>query len=224
MSPTEFIFSGEPLPLAPPLGSSHEVDVVELTVFHNKLLDYLRRLTAKLSSVIYTPDVDVVDPVTAVTDIESIFLTLSADFDLATDPDIIEWDQVQRLDDPFTYSVSTGIITIVEEGFYLLIVSAYLPGIDPHRFEIKDGNGTRLPYANFYYDEGIAAVKSETFMVPITVVTADAPMDIRIEVVGGGANEAVEAIGSRLIMMKLGSSIGSGGVDPCDFDVWQLCP
>ncbi|MHA2265859.1 MAG: hypothetical protein ACXAEN_25995, partial [Candidatus Thorarchaeota archaeon] len=51
--PREFLVSGEPMPIPP------KVDDPELEAFHRKLMDYLRRLTTKLSNTEFGGSADV---------------------------------------------------------------------------------------------------------------------------------------------------------------------
>jgi len=217
----EFILSGEPLPLAPSLTGDSEQDVIELLVFHNKLLDYLRRMTAKLSA----PDVfeppDGGDTTTA-TAVESLMLTLSSPFPLSGTPDTIIWDEVQREDTPYSYNATTGVITLVDAGFYVMFVDLYIPGDISHTTHLIDGDSNILGYSkSYFFGGGAAAVFSESSMIPFA---AHAGMTVELQVLAASGGD-VEEDASRLLVMKLGAFIGSGGVDPCDgFDVWQLCP
>jgi len=219
--PSEYLHSGEPLPLAPSLTGDSEHDVQELLAFHAKLLDYLRRLGAKLTAAdIFDPPG--ADPVTT-TAIEVLMLTLSTEYELAAGAqDTIEWDEVQRQDTPYGYAPSTGVITLIEAGFYIMFVDFYVPGVQVHTSRLIDGDSHVLPYGTTYYDGGAAAtVLSESVMIPFA---AHEGMTVEFQIVGGAAAD-VQSDSSRLIVMKLGDFIGSGGIDPCDgFDVWQLCP
>ncbi len=216
--PSQYLHSGEPLPLAPFLeAGSDSANVNELTVFHNKLLDYLRRLTAKLSNDQFEPP-----PAAGTMAVEALMLTLSSAFTLSGTPDTIIWDEAQRVDTPFTYEVTTGVITLVEAGFYVMFVDLYIPSDVVHTVQLVDGASTVLPYGTGYSDGGAAAtIMSESYMIPFA---AHVGMTVEFQVVSASGAD-VEEEGSRLLLLKLGAFTGSGGIDPCDgFDVWQLCP
>lgn len=108
------IFSGEPLPVAP------KVDNAELDSFHRKVLDYLRRLSAKLDSQALEDDID--DPVGfGQVEAFSAFLeNFQAVSSSGTYGAIVVWEQTLWQDTP--YSVSGGRITINKDGFYIFFI------------------------------------------------------------------------------------------------------
>lgn len=216
--PSQYLHSGEPLPLAPFLeAGADDSNVNELSVFHGKLLDYLRRLTAKLSADIFEPP-----PAAGTTAVESLMLTLSTAFTLSGTPDTIIWDEAQRVDTAYTYNATTGVITLVDAGFYVMFVDIYIPADTVHTVRVVGDGSNVLPYGTGYSNGGAAAaIMSESYMIPFA---AAAGMTVEFQVLAASGND-VEEEGSRLLIMKLGAFTGSGGIDPCgDFDVWQLCP
>lgn len=121
-SMSQYVQSGEPLPIPP--GISHkdwEGSKVELEVYHRKLTDYLRRLTAKLSADLYEPSASSSGGGFRVF---SATLDTASDFTPTSDAwNDIPWETLIRKDtDVFTHSVSSNPdeITVLMDGFYLV--------------------------------------------------------------------------------------------------------
>lgn len=119
---SEFLYSGEPLPDPPRLDVENLEELVpELDAFHRKIIDYLRRLGAKLSNVNYAPPMsegaEGFSVFCATLDVKSDFTPASATWE------DIPWETLIRKDtDVFSHSVSTnpGEITVLKTGFYLV--------------------------------------------------------------------------------------------------------
>ncbi len=215
-------FSGDPLPIAPTLGSGPSPDIaaknfVELEAFNRKLLEYLRRLGLHLSN----PDVVTTPSGPAV---ESLVLTLSADFNISGDPETVDWDQVHRQDAPFGYDTSTGVITFLEDGFYLILVDCHIQEIEIEwQTRLYDGT-TALPYGGgFVHLSGQSFTQQLCQSIPLHM---HKDQTIEFQVLGVSNGQDIIALNSRLTVLKLGDFSGSGpnSPDPCDFDIWQLCP
>lgn len=211
---SQYLHSGEPLPLAPSLTGDVDQDIVELLNFHTKLLDYLRRLTAKLSNDTFSPPQS--------TAIESMVLTLSGDYNVTGDPETIIWNQVQRLDAPFSYNTVTGVITFNVDGFYILFTNIYAIGEIAYGTRWVDGSATRLPYG----DGTVNVIGVESQLCQAVPVHIHATQTLAFQILGIVASNDLEAANSSLCIVKLGgfSGTGSDSPDPCDFDIWQLCP
>lgn len=113
-----FLFSGEPLPLAPKIG-----DDVELDVFIRKLLDYIRRLGAKLSNPTFLP--------ATAAQVRLFSGLLSADEVISTAWEALLWERFLRKDtDVFQHSITTNPdeITFLQDGFYTFLIDAGADG------------------------------------------------------------------------------------------------
>ena len=213
---SQYLHSGEPLPLAPSLTGDVDQDIVELLNFHTKLLDYLRRLTAKLSNDTFSPPTS--------NAVEALVLTLSGNFNISGDPETIDWDQVHRQDAPFGYDTSTGVITFLEDGFYLLLVDCHVEAIEiAWTTRLYDGT-TALPYGGGFIlmdAQSTSAQLSQSIPLHMHV-----DQTIEFQVLGVTSGRDIIALDSRLTVLKLGGFTGTGpnSPDPCDFDIWQLCP
>lgn len=211
--PSQYLHSGEPLPDAPPLEGEYEDSIAELNVFHAKVLDYLRRLTAKLSSDIFSPP--------QLVSVETIALTLSGNF-TPSDPDTIDWDQIVRMDAPFSYSTDTpltGKITFLQAGFYLILLDIYSTDVT-YTIQLKDGDGNTIPYGDLTSQMSVGTM-SMSSAVPVHMHEGQT-----LEVQITSSVTAIVALYTRLTILKLGDFPSSGGsdIDPCELDIWQLCP
>ena len=212
--PTQYLHSSEPLPLAPVLA----VDDPALAAFHDNLLNYLRRLTAKLSSEIFAP------PVTTA-GIETIALTMSEAFTLGAGGlwKDVEWNQQLRVDAAFTHDETTDPekISIVKDGFYLVLLDLNLD--DAFALRLIDDDDVVLDSYGLWDDNGVVtAFNNRAIMIPVHF---HATQVIRIQV--NQPSNTFDHTRTRLVIMKLGDFLGSGGpgaVDPCDLNPWQLCP
>ncbi len=213
---SQYLHSGEPLPTAPSLTDDAEHNVTELLVFHAKLLDYLRRLTAKLSSSSFSTG--------QVTAIETLSLKLSVDYDLPNASptfDTVIWDNVIRQDTPYGYDTSTGIITFLQSGFYLILAEINIEADTTFLTRLRDGDSNDLPYGHGDMNLPTTGVNAQhTQHVPVHM-HKDQTLVLQCN---SGNNVQFEF--SRFSILKLGDfdSTSGGSIDPCDFDIWQLCP
>lgn len=120
-----FLFSGEPLPLAPRVGgwadsAKGRANELELENFHRKLLDYIRRLGAKLSNPTFPPSGGGggTMPVFAA--------GISSEYTLPQNTfQTIDWNAFYRMDTAsFSHSTTTNPdeITFLQDGLYLFLV------------------------------------------------------------------------------------------------------
>lgn len=209
--PSQYLHSGEPLPLEPNLKGEPELDRVEQTRFNTKLLDYIRRLTAKLSNESFSPP-----PAAAV---ESFATKLSTDFTVSGTPDTIIWDDIVRMDSPFDYDSATGLLTFTVDGFYIYLVDMMVEDA-VYTTRLWDGT-TALGYGGG--EQNLTGVQSN--LCQVIPVHIHATQVLQFQIVAASGNK-VQAARSRMTVLKLGAFAGSGSdsPDPCDFDIWQFCP
>lgn len=123
-----FLFSGEPLPLAPNITGLVEDDndrgkasEVELEVFHRKLLDYIRRLGAKLDNPVFPPGGG-----STSANLAMFSARMESNYSPSTTSyEGIPWDQETRKDtDTFAHDSGTDPhqITLLQEGFYVFLI------------------------------------------------------------------------------------------------------
>lgn len=135
-----FLFSGEPLPLAPIINrggwansAKGRASELELDNFHRKLLDYIRRLGAKLSNPVFPPGGG------GSTGAIPIFAAgIDGDQAVGASYAPIEWDRFFRKDtDTYTHDISTnpGEITLLREGMYVFWVDG---GVRPMSAEVAN--------------------------------------------------------------------------------------
>lgn len=205
---SQYLHSGEPIPIPP------EGDDADLNAYLRKLTDYLRRLTAKLSSNIYAPP-----PAASTGSLATLALTLDGDLSKGNDMETVVWDQVLRQDSAYTYS--TGVVTFVTAGLYLILAEInVLNGMTEYTTQFIDGDAFVLPYG-----KGNLNIVSTGVWVQNTqhvVVHMHAAQTIAFQADTDGAS--IESDYSRMTVIRLGDFTGSGDVsDPCDLDIWQLC-
>lgn len=219
-----FLLSGETLPIAPRLtGPSQEVEAIqsigrELDVFHRKLLDYLRRLTQKLSSAEF--------PLPGGGGAVPVFSgLLDANFALnSVTFTAIPWKIEVKKDSDFTHSktVNPANITVVTAGFYVVMVDF---GIDlslSTLFEAKITDIVRgdLSYSNLAdFTDGATSI-----ICPMGLEAGDT---IKVQCRDASSRNLLKA-NTRFLMIKLSSSGGSGGgggtEEPGCNQLWQFCP
>ena len=212
-------FSGDPLPVAPRLadgeGESLKQNFIEIERFNEKLLEYLRRLGLHLSNpdVVTTPSGPAVESL--------VVVRITSDQTLSGDPADVIWNQQLRADAPFVYDTSTGIVTIQEDGFYLFLVDLHMQDDARFTLEFYDGT-TTYPYGRVVSDSGLATFYQSSCSVPMHL-HATQTMQVRISDASGSR---IQQQTMRMTVLKLGSFETStpGGTDPCDLDIWQLCP
>ncbi|MHA2265800.1 MAG: hypothetical protein ACXAEN_25700 [Candidatus Thorarchaeota archaeon] len=207
----QFLFSGEPLPLAP------STDDPELENFHRKLLDYLRRLTEKVSA----PET-YGGPSSGV--LEAFASGLSANQNCAdstawTD---IGWTDPWRRDAAFAHDATTDPdeITLVQSGFYLLHMDISIDNASDIQLRLANGDGDGLAYSLLDNTAQLTRVMV-TYTVPFFAAAGGI---IRVQIKVGTNNDDVEADYTRLAILRIGSLGGTGsvpGVDPEDDPWWK---
>lgn len=213
-------FSGDPLPIAPAMGDGSDSSIaasnfIELEAFNRKLLEYLRRLGLHLSNP------DLVTTPSGTSGVESLVVVATSDIDISGTPDTIVWNRILREDAPFSYDTSTGVVTINEDGFYLFMVDFHCPDDNVFTTEFYDGT-TTYPYGRTRIQEATPNnVWPQTSCAVPMHLHATQTMEFRAINANGASFEAET---TRMTVLKLGSFAGTGTTDPCDFDIWQLCP
>lgn len=205
---SQYLHSGEPIPIPP------EGDDADLNAYLRKLTDYLRRLTAKLSSNIYAPP-----PAAGTGSLATLALTLDGDYNMTSGMETIAWDQVLRQDSAYTYA--SGVVTFVTAGLYLILAEINVQNNNTeYTTQFIDGDATVPTYA-----QGSLQIASTGVLVQNTqhiVVLMHAAQTIAFQANTGG--DDIEEEYSRMTVIRLGDFTGSGDVsDPCDLDIWQLC-
>ena len=209
-----FFFAGEPLPLAPSLKGMDEAQRTELEAFHSKLLDYLRRLGAKLSSERFSP--------VASTGIDTLALALDSNYQLdGSSWQDIKWDLQLRVDNSFSHSITVNPaqITIVQDGYYLILADINLD--DTWLFRIIDGDGDTLDYGGHSQSGSLTASNNSTVMI---ATHFHAEQIIRMQLFQ--STDSLDANNTRLVILRLGNLTSSNpdSPDPCELNPWQLCP
>jgi hypothetical protein len=207
---SDFLYSGEPLPIPPP-------DTPEVEAFTRKLLDYLRRLSAKLSSTIYS--------ISNIGTIDSFAAGLAADQDIpTTNWTGIDWDDPLRADSAFTHSATTNPdeITLAQEGFYALFLNLQLV-VPPSDVELRlvNQDAQVLDYSIFTQATDTINAAGVAYMCPF-FAAAGGKIEVQIKVATGG--DDIESEQTRLLIMRLGGLEGSGGVpgvNPGDDPWWK---
>lgn len=105
------IFSGEPLPIAP------KVDNPELDSFHRKILDYLRRIGAKLGSSEFPTG-----GASGGAALDLLSLILDGDQSTSSSWANVTWGtEIRRDTQCFQWSSDT--VTVLKEGLYLILLN-----------------------------------------------------------------------------------------------------
>lgn len=198
------VFSGEPLPLAQgALTSISDHDQRELRHFHNRLLDYLRRLSSKIDSPIFNPQ-------GGGGSVSMIMLYMDADQGISTAWETLLWGGLIRRDAGFEYNA--GVITVTAPGTFLLFFDTAI-GDDLFAYEtsvLLDSGANSLAYGFGGSVTGaeIQDIGSISNNVPIQL---SAGQSVEIQARANGATDIL-AKGSRLTMIRLDSGfISTGG-------------
>lgn len=150
------IFSGEIMPLAP------ELKDPELNAFHRNLLDYLRRLTGKLSRHVGGGGGTV-----------ETFSAYANEQSLGTGAVValIPWNNELLKDSTYTHDVDSGVITVSQSGLYIVHcdVQIFKNFAAVFRVAKVDSGGTDISLETYiestYPSPGVA--ESVSFMVPL---------------------------------------------------------
>lgn len=178
------IFSGEPLPLVPNFTDP------ETAAFTRNLIDYLRRLTGKLSRFSSSGSGG-----------ELVFSAC-----LSTDQILgdgigggaaVKWTQTLRKDSAFQVNTPFDIIRVLTTGFYVVEVDFLLKKRYPPTVAIVTKNGLALSYGvtKPFVD---AFDSSASLMVPVNLSAND-----ELGIVISGIDE-LDKTGTRLLVTKIG--------------------
>lgn len=197
MSGGKTIFSGEPLPVAPPIKDP------ELNAFHRKLIDYLRRLTGKLNQY-----------VGAGNGLETFVTTIAgeANATLGSDWAPIDWTLDIRKDAVYEHSISSNQeqITVLLAGLYIILCDLWLdtgPTFPVStRVVILDPEG----FVEYGFTE-LGAEGSLSMAVPV-VLKADKVIRIDAKDSGGGG-DFLKTRGCRLTILRVALDDSGGTSD-----------
>lgn len=217
------LFSGEPLPLAPNVRDN------ELSVFHRKLLDYLRRLGAKLEQVVGPGGGGGGTPGENVTTIKHVGCYIDANQNLAGTYTAIDWTNTLWIDsDAFTHA--GAYISVVKTGMYLVHCDVEL-GESGYSsadlvLSVSNSDGTQL----FYPIYGYATLNFGNNSVAICIPLLEGKtIAVLVRCPLAPASGQIKAQGTRLTVLRLrdelGTNDGEGWNDPDDDGVpepWGL--
>lgn len=196
------------MPIAP------KVDDPELASFHRKLLDYLRRITTKLSNTEFGGGGG---------DVETFAATMTLDFDLGnnvwTD---VEWDDPLRMDAFYSHSATTNPeqITLLQAGLYLVLCDLHVEGESEWYMQIANGDDDVLSYSYYMHNSAVVDFQTGTIACPI-FAPANGVIKIQGKAVG---NHVCVKEHCRITILYLGTLAGSGGVPgvaPSDDPWWK---
>jgi hypothetical protein len=199
------LFSGEPLPVAP------KVDSAEISAFHRKLLDYLRRLAGKLDAA---QQDDGSDP-TSFGQVQAFSAFLDDYHDLSsvgTYGTKVEWDQELWQDSPFSHS--NGVIRMNVDGFYLFNIDlsidfvGYVDAI--LTLAIVDVTGTIIAIPDFAYAHATPFSHTMTIGLPLPSGTRVA-LFVKTNIDGAAG---LLPTGSRINILRVRNSLDGGDGDP----------
>lgn len=180
------IFSGEPLPIQPLIKEP------ELDAFHRKILDYLRRLTAKLDRFVAPPTG------TGNVTVFSAYKDADQTFYEGAESKIL-WEVELRKDSPFTFEAGSSDIEVTEDGFYILEVDIRSIKNLPYTVYVRVTD-TLPVYALSHFTPSV----DDTFsiMVPLVLVAGDViTVSILLE---AGGDAFIYADGTRLLITHIG--------------------
>ncbi len=202
------IFSGEIMPVAP------KIDDPELSAFVRNLLDYLRRLTGKLSRFTGTNTGASVLVFAAYADDQEY---------LSAGDNQIVWTHRLRQDSPYSWSSPSAQIQVSQPGFYLVLVDLmFHPGaaIDTDVWISKVQGTTILSTARYGYSEygltdAVSPNNSHTFECPVVLSAGDT-----IAIYASASSVSLLERGTRITILHLPEeSSGTPGIPPGD-DPW----
>lgn len=186
------VFSGEPLPVPPAVGNA------ELEAFHRKLVDYLRRLGAKISQFVEGAGQGTVMCFAAYR---------TAAQTLASTYDGVEWTTELRKDPAYEHSTSVNPdrVTIKLPGFYVVLVD--LEGTDQFEalVELRLGSETGDVIFSKSYVSVAGCVSAS---VPLPLI-ADTVVVVKARGIGD-----LEESGSRITIIRLAVDSAGWGNNP----------
>lgn len=190
------VISGEPLPVPP------EVPDKETGAFYRKLIDYLRRLSAKLQAEINSGGNGSIEVYSAWIENNA---TLDATFGS------IDWTKDLRVDAPYSHSESVNPekITINLDGFYVIFVDLDINTGEtaPIETQIKFTYGISTFLAKF--GSGLIndfGTLSQMIPVPLKATTV---IEVQAQDAAAGTTTLLSK-GSRITIMRLRADSGGG--------------
>lgn len=201
MAAGKTIFSGEPLPLAPDINGlvrTGEGWSTELDVFHRKLLDYLRRLGAKLNRFVGAGGA-----------VEAFAGTLSSDQATVVSYTAITWNNSIHLDPVFVNNGNN--IQVLVPGLYVLALDLQVADLGFTRGDIAiaivDSSNNVIFYPEFGFGRADLPTYSMTIAMPLLANTRIATQ-LRVDV----ANAAgLLKAGTRLTILRITQDATGGG-------------
>jgi len=189
------IFSGEPLPV-PPNMKNPEVDA-----FNRKLIDYLRRLSAKIDRFTGTggdaADGNVLVFAAYKTKVQSVS-------DAAYDP--ITWDETIRSDTAFTFTPGQAVIQVNETGFYVVEVDLRMfKNVTLNtKLSTTDSGGTVITDIAWGFSQWTPSFPDETMsaIIPVLLTAGDYISYLGFSQAGSGANDTLES-GCRILISRI---------------------
>ena len=204
------IYSGEPLPTAP------RVKDPELAAFFRKLLDYLRRLTAKLDQG--------TGGNTPASRIQSFAARFSTDQNIADVYAAIIWEDEIHVDTCFDHVEDSSRVQVLCDGVYLVCVDLEISSDATFPVEVDlrviyEGNIGILTY-------GYGSISSAGTLSRSIPLTLRAGAEIQVQAKQASTTQqAVLRRGSRITVVKLadgGAWVPPGCVDPCA-ETFSIC-
>lgn len=199
------LFSGEPLPVAPREPNA------ERAAFDRKLLDYLRRLSARLDAANEPPP----DGEMGFGQVEALSCFLTSNHAVSsggTAGALVEWDENLWQDSAFSHS--SGNVLINKDGFYIFLIDLAIDFsgfVDATAFfSILDGSGTALAFVEF--GEGHTVTNTYTMTIGLPL-----PAGTRVGVyLKTNADDAAGLLstGSRFNAMRLRNTYTGGDGTP----------
>lgn len=200
------IFSGEPLPVAPLVGSP------EVDAFNRKLLDYLRRLTGKLDGLSLPP------PGGGSGNIPTYVGYFTEDQSLEASYAPIDWTTDLWIDDAYAHdTINPERIQVLSDGLYACFVDIEIAKSGFYPVDVKiviyhdDGSTTFSPL----FGHGLAG--TDTFSMAVTLpLTANKAIAFFIQAPFFPDPTGIKFEGTRLTILKLADNAdggtGEGGI------------
>lgn len=195
MAQGKTVFSGEPLPIAP------RVPDAELENFHRKLLDYLRRLGAKIDHYL--------QPSTPGNEVQCVMCYLDTDKVLGASYAPIVWTDSLRVDAAFSFSA--GQVSVTEDGFYLILVDIDVGDNGYFLVEAKIVIGS----PDFVPTFGYGVIGPNTGSLAISLpLPAGKTIDVHVRCVDSPDVRGIKSAKTRLTILRLHNEFGGGDGDP----------
>lgn len=185
------IISGEPLP-TPPRALDPEVDA-----YNRKIIDYLRRLSAKLQALLNG----------AGSAVECYSAWFDASQTVAAAYATITWNKDLHVDGPYSHSmtVDPGKITVVLDGLYLVCCDLQVDAAVQGAIKLTNTNTGAVSYVKFGYSNSGAETLSMAIPLPLI-----AGITIEVQLQDSLGTTTVNTLGSRITILRL-SPLSTGG-------------